>query len=201
MVTRIVYDTEFIDDGSTVAPLSIAMVRPSDDATFYAINSDLATMARAAEHDWLRANVLPWLPLHVDLQPGYGALNAHVSWDTDHPDYAAVKPLDEIRDGVEDFVLAHSDPQLWAYYASYDHVLYAQLFGPMAELPDGMPMHTMDLKHEAVMFNDIRLPKLPQPVVDGLFGGQRKEHHALFDAVEEGYQLLWLLKQNRKMRF
>lgn len=200
MVTRVVYDTEFIDDGSTIAPLSIAMVRLSDNASLYAVNSDLATMARAAEHDWLRENVLRWLPLTVELGMGYAALEAKVAWDTDHPDYKCVYSLDEIRDMVEDFVSAKNDTQLWAYYASYDHVLYAQLFGPMVELPDGMPIFTMDLKHEVEMYGGIKLPSLPDEIVKSEFGGKRMEHHALYDATEEAFQLRWLAKQNSKLR-
>lgn len=198
MVTRIIYDTEFIDDGTSITPLSIGMRRPVDGASLYAVTDDLASMARAADSAWMRDNVLRWLPVTTELRMDYDHLNAHVSWNTDHPDYAAVKPLDEIREMVEDFILTQRDPELWAYYASYDHVLYAQLFGPMAELPDGMPMYTMDLKHECVMRGDPRLPLLPSETVDKVFGGERREHHALYDAYEEEFRLAWLLKQPRR---
>jgi len=192
MVTRIIYDTEFIDNGTEIIPISIAMVRPADGAQLYAINNDLSVMARAAERDWMRENVLRWLPLEIDTSVIYDHLDVHVAWDLNHPEFEAVKPLDEIRDMVEDFVLAKPDPQLWAYYASYDHVLYAQLFGPMIELPQGMPMYTMDLKHECVMHGDPRMPKLPNSTVNERFNGVPKEHHALYDAYEEAYRLDWL---------
>lgn len=197
MVTRIVYDTEFLDDGSTIAPISVAMRRESDGAELYAINGDLVTMARAAERAWMRDNVLRWLPINVELRMDYDHLNAHVSWNADHPEYEAVKPLEEIRDMVEDFVLAKADPQLWAYYASYDHVLYAQLHGPMAELPPGMPMYTMDVKHECVMRGDPKLPELPMEIVNKRFNGTRMEHHALYDVYEEEYRLEWLFDRPR----
>jgi hypothetical protein len=197
MVTQIVYDTEFIDDGSTIAPISIAMRRVHDGAELYAINDDLVTIARAAEHHWLRDNVLRWLPLDIEISMKYEHLDAHVSWNIDHPEYGCVKPLDEIREMVEDFVLAKADPQLWAYYASYDHVLYAQLYGPMSELPDGMPMYTMDIKQEAVMRGNPRLPSLDIEVVNKRFDGVRKEHHALYDVLEETQRLEWLLRRER----
>jgi len=197
MVTRIIYDTEFIDSGLDIIPISIAMVRPTDGAQLYAINNDLSVMACAAERDWMRENVLRWLPLEIDTSVIYDHLDVHVAWDLNHPEFEAVKPLDEIRDMVEDFVLAKPDPQLWAYYASYDHVLYAQLFGPMIELPQGMPMYTMDLKHECVMHGDPRMPQLPETQVKRFFNGTRKEHHALYDAYEEAYRLNWLEASKR----
>ncbi len=195
MVTRIVYDTEFIDNGITIEPISIALVRPSDGAELYAINDDLAVIAQAAESNWLRENVLRWLPVDVTLTAGYGAINAHVQWNANHPEYASVRPLSEISGMVDDFLREKPDPQLWAYYASYDHVLYAQLFGAMVDLPDGLPMYTMDLKHEAVMHGDPELPKLPNAMVNSRFGGIPMEHHALYDAHEEAYQLQWLFAQ------
>jgi hypothetical protein len=199
MVTRIIYDTEFIDDGSTITPLSIAM-RRSDGAELYAINEDLAVMARAAENGWLRENVLKWLPLSIKMSAGYGVIDARVQWNDEHEDYDAIKSLDEIAGMVEDFVLERPDPQLWAYYASYDHVLYAQLFGPMIDLPERMPKYTMDIKHEAVvrLHRDEQLPELPQHVVDSHFNGVRKEHHAMYDVYEEEYRLNWLLTQLRQ---
>lgn len=197
MVTRIVYDTEFLDDGSTIAPISIAMRREYDGAELYAVNGDLVTVARAAERAWMRDNVLRWLPINVELSMDYDHLDAHVSWNADHPDYEAVKPLEEIRDMVEDFVLAKAKPQLWAYYAAYDHVLYAQLHGPMIELPHGMPIYTMDIKHECVMCGDPQLPDLPMEIVNKRFNGVRMEHHALYDVYEEEYRLKWLFDQPR----
>lgn len=196
MVTEIIYDTEFLDDGSTIAPISVAFISPSDGAELYAISDDISVIARAAENAWMRDNVLRWLPVDIDWRPTYGALTAFCSWDPDHPDYRRVKTLEEIRDMVEDFVLERKDPQLWAYYGAYDHVLYAQLFGPMVDLPNGMPMYTMDLKHETVMRGDPQLPPLSDEIVNARFGGTRMEHHALYDAYEEGYRMNWLMRNH-----
>lgn len=193
MVTRIFYDTEFIDNGVEITPLAIAMRRLTDGAELYAVTDDLSAMARAAEHHWLRENVLKWLPVHVEwsgLVPG--GLGVKVEWDDEHPDYDKVHPLEEIGEMVEDFVLARANPELWAYYASYDHVLYAQLFGPMAELPTGMPMFTMDLKHECVMHGDPKMPALPAELVDTRWNGERREHYAPYDVDEEVWRFEWL---------
>lgn len=197
MTTRIIYDTEFIDDGVGITPLSIAMIRESDGMELYAVTDSLAAIARAAESAWLRDNVLRWLPVDVTLSADYGKIDAKVEWNEDHPGMAYVAPIETIAEMVEDFVLAKPDPQLWAYYGAYDHVLYAQLFGPMAELADGMPMYTMDLKQYAVMLGDPKLPELPDTEVQARFG-QRMEHHALYDAYEEAYRLEWLDEYRRK---
>lgn len=195
MAHRIVYDTEFIDDGVTITPISIAM-RNASGVELYAISDSLETMARAAENPWLQAHVLKWLPLEVTLTASpSGVLNAHVAWDEDHPEYAHVAPLDEIAEMVEDFVLAKPDPELWAYYCHYDHVLYAQLFGPMAELPHGMPMYTQDIKQLCVSQGDPRMPVLPLETVVERFDGVRKEHHAMYDVYEEEFRLEWLLNR------
>ena len=192
MVTRIVYDTEFLDDGSTISPISAGFVRPSDGNTLYVINDDLSVIARAVENEWMRTNVIAHLPIEITYDADYGALRANVAWNEDHPDYNAVVPMDAFRDRVEDFVLETNDPELWAYYASYDHVLLAQLFGPMVELPPGFPMYTMDIKHECVMRGNPELPELPMAE-----GETRKPHHALFDAMEEAYRLQWLESRPR----
>lgn len=192
MVTRIVYDTEFIDNGVTIEPMSIAM-RREDGAELYAVTNKLETMARAAEHDWLRENVLKWLPVTVKLAANYGKIDAHVEWDAAHPDYGAVNSLTDIAEMVEDFVTKNRDVELWADYAAYDHVLMAQLFGPMSELPAGIPMFTMDLQHERAMCATGEFPLLPEHIVTERFGGTRMTHHALYDACEEAFQLKWLL--------
>jgi hypothetical protein len=198
MVTRIVYDTEFVDDGLSIAPISIAMRRARDSEACYAIVDSLETIARAAENPWMVEHVLKWLPVDVAWSDLGGALGAKVAWNEDHPDYRYVMPLNDVAEMVEDFVLRYPDPQLWGYYADYDHVLYAQLFGPMAELPDGMPMYTLDVQQEAVMRGlDAKLPLLPAEIVDRDYDGTRREHDARYDAHEEEFRLEWLLRQRR----
>jgi hypothetical protein len=194
MATEVVYDTEFIDNGVTIEPISIAMVE--GDRELYAISDSLATMSRAAENHWLRENVLPWLPLAVEW---LSDSKIHVRWDTQHPDYDKVKPLNEIAEMVEDFITFRSDTQLWAYYGAYDHVLLAQLYGPMVELPTGVPMLTNDIKQEAIRLGNPKLPKLRESLVKKRFGGTRMEHNALYDTYEERYRLHWLRNYERSM--
>ncbi|MFN3005118.1 3'-5' exoribonuclease domain-containing protein [Mycolicibacterium wolinskyi] len=63
--------------------------------------------------------------------------------------------------------------ELWAYYAAYDHVALAQLWGRMIHLPNGIPMWTNDLQQEMVRLgiDDDEIPR-----------AEGYEHHALDDA-------------------
>lgn len=140
---RVFHDWEFLEDGSTIAAISVALVR-EDGTEYYAIFDDPKTIARALKHEWIRDNVLPSLPIHEAAGSWFGW------WDRDHPDYQHVKPRDQIRDEVKDFLLATPDLELWGWYSSYDHVCLAQLFGRMIDLPDGVPMWTNDLRSEVL---------------------------------------------------
>jgi hypothetical protein len=150
------YDIEFIDDGKTIDLLSIGVVA-GDGREYYAVNADLPER-KLYQHKWLCDNVLPYLPMGVD-----GRVNF------EHPN---CKPSAVIATEVRDFLLSSDDePELWAWYAAYDHVCLAQMWGPMTDLPPGIPMFTMDLKQEHVRQG---CPDLPEQ--DAL------EHHALADA-------------------
>lgn len=58
---RVFYDFEFLEDGRTIAPLSVGMVSESGDE-YYAVFSD-APWDRVSRHRWLCEHVVPWLPL------------------------------------------------------------------------------------------------------------------------------------------
>lgn len=177
---RIFYDCEFLDDGNTIDLISIGMVA-DNGREYYAVQAD-APWERIKKNDWLVRNVLPSLPLS-----DRSALERYLA----HPENSrplpsirfvaidvtstVVKPRQVIANEVRDFVRGVPDPELWAYYAAYDHVALAQLWGPMPALPLGIPMWTNDLKQEAarlrVSVDD--LPELTQP---------EDEHNALADA-------------------
>ncbi|MEV2279205.1 hypothetical protein AB0I72_26870 [Nocardiopsis sp. NPDC049922] len=160
---RIFYDTEFREDGGSLEILSIGMVR-DDGQEYYAVNAD-ADWIRACEHPWLREHVLPHLPLADTKVVGNG-----IVCQIDHSD-VSVKPKRRIAREVRDFVVSTPDPSLWAWYASFDHVALTWLYGPMSDLPEGIPMRTNDIKQEAERLGD---PPLPEQGSD--------LHHALADA-------------------
>lgn len=115
------YDTEFHDDGKTIDFISIGIVR-EDGAEYYAVNAN-ADWPRAHAHEWLAANVINQLPPESE-------------W----------KPKAQIAAEVEAFLLSDGTPELWAWFAAYDHVVLSQMFGRMLDLPEGVPMFTNDLR-------------------------------------------------------
>jgi hypothetical protein len=180
-MTAIFYDTEFIDTGTTIDLISIGMVTENGDE-YYAIIDDHEVITRAMRHDWLRKNVVPSLPItdaHQDTEttvwfacPTPEAAPANCwFWNEDHPDYRHVKPREQIAKEVRQFIAAAPDPHLWAWYAAYDHVALAQLFGTMMQLPVGIPMWTADLRQEVERLGNPQLPEQPAG-----------EHNALEDA-------------------
>lgn len=159
---KIWYDTEFIDNGFTIEMLSIGMVR-EDGKTYYAVTDNTVTVAKAFNVTWLRDNVMKYLP--------YKGRNWDTEANVDHPDFQHIKPKDQIAREIRKFCTEHGTPELWAWYAAYDHVVLSQIFGRMLDLPEGMPMYTLDLKQE---HHRLGFPRLPEQT-----GG---EHNALADA-------------------
>jgi hypothetical protein len=160
---RIYYDTEFLEDGKTIELISIGLVA-EDGREYYAVNRDMP-WPLILRHDWLRANVVPSLPVvrHDGIRPFRRPL-----LDPAHP---AVKRRGQIADGVRDFVQATPEPELWAWYGAYDHVALCQLWGSMVSLPRGVPMFTRDLKQEAERLGN---PTMPEQATG--------HHNALADA-------------------
>jgi hypothetical protein len=139
-MTRYFYDTEFLENGRTIELISIGIVA-EDGREYYAVNRD-APWKRIKKHDWLMANVVPTLPTrHGDarIHAGRGPLGL-LDWQ--HP---AFKRPAAIANQVKNFLLADREPELWAYYGAYDHIVLCQLFGTMMNLPEGMPMWTHEL--------------------------------------------------------
>jgi hypothetical protein len=191
-VVRIFYDTEFIEDGRTVDLISIGMVA-EDGRELYLVNEgieqDQELYKRICAHDWLMANVVPHLPVKADRpETRYRSVrprdttNTHSTgaFDLDWKDNRIVSRR-FIRNSVRDFILATPNPELWAYYGAYDHVVLAQLFGRMIDLPDGVPMWTNDLKQECYRLGDPDLPKQ-----------ESAEHNALADARWTRDTYAWL---------
>ncbi|HET6529153.1 MAG TPA: polyadenylate-specific 3'-exoribonuclease AS [Actinoplanes sp.] len=131
---RFFYDCEFVEDGQTVDLVSIGMVDETG-REFYAVST---------EFDGSRA--IPWVRRHVlDKLPS----PADKVW----------KSRDRIRDELHAFLTAAGGPiELWAWYAAYDHVALAQLWGAMPGLPREIPRFTHEL---AQRWEDAGRPPLP----------------------------------------
>lgn len=71
------------------------------------------------------------------------------------------------------FVGRDPDPEFWAYFASYDWVVFCWLFGAMVDLPKHFPQHPMDLQQWWIQLGRPPNVKSRKP---------QKEHNALVDA-------------------
>lgn len=194
-MTRVFYDTEFLEDGRTIELISIGLIT-DDGRSYYAVNGDLDDTSRRdpdlrggyigktpweriVEHDWLVRNVVPHLPLVGRPTATLGGIfggRANVRGARlDHTD-SNVKPRQVIANEVRDFIqAAGTDVELWAWYGAYDHVALCQLWGRMIDLPDGVPMYTNDLRQEQHRLG-IDSTDMPKQADGG-------EHNALADAT------------------
>lgn len=152
MIYRYFYDCEFIEDGRVVDLVSIGVV-DEHGREFYAVSTEFdATRAIP----WVRRNVLDKLPSPAD---------------------PAWRSRERIRDELYDFLMAPvrdgsaDELELWAWYAAYDHVALAQLWGAMPALPRAIPRFTKDLRQR---WDDAGRPTLPAALAD--------RHDALADA-------------------
>lgn len=176
-------DTEFHEDGNTIDLISIGIVC-EDGRELYHLNKD-CNLRRAMKHEWVRENVL--LPIYLDkvhgdmrnvslfnrsgmrgVFNGFGLKKRSIAsavlsfMGFEGPDGSIGDPADK--------------PVIWAYYADYDWVAFCQLFGPMEDLPNGMPFFCMDLKQSMVdrgLTGDWKRENCPGP---------ENEHNALADA-------------------
>lgn len=171
--TRVFYDTEFREDGHTIDLLSIGIVRETGES-YYAVVSD-ADWEAVRKDKWLLENVWPGMPVS-GLKTKTVTVGGKIENRIDYPgvlDTASslVKPKWAIANEVRDFLTETPGLELWAWYAAYDHVALAQLWGRMIGLPKGIPMWTNDLRQEAERLGNPPLPEQEEGI-----------HNALADA-------------------
>jgi hypothetical protein len=144
---RFFYDTEFIEDGVTIDLVSIGVVA-EDGREFYAVSTEFDPEKAGP---WVRENVLDKLPSPAD---------------------KAWRNRTAIREELMKFLSPRGEnAELWAWFAAYDHVALAQLWGAMPALPRQLPRFTRDLRQR---WEDVGKPPLPNPPTDA--------HDALADA-------------------
>lgn len=162
MTYRYYYDTEFLEDGSTIDLISIGIVS-EDGEGYYAVNFD-APWARIYQSKWLMDNVWPHLPVKGYTTEHVGSVGnfRNVMKDQGHLDTTdtRVKPEWVIANEVREFLAEGGDDiELWADYGAYDHVALMQLWGPMIRRPKHVPMFTHDIQQAARMVGAVdRLP-------------------------------------------
>jgi hypothetical protein len=167
---RVSVDFEFLEDGRTIDPISIGMVA-EDGREYYAVFDDMP-FGPISRHPWLMNNVMPSLPVRT---------GHNDPWDRKHPDFQHVKSREAIRRDVLHFMGRTPSPSLWSWYAAYDHVALAQLWGSVGELPIGIPQRTNDIAQEWERLGYPLLPEQPSG-----------NHNSLEDARFNIVRMLWL---------
>jgi len=161
---RYFYDCEFIEDGRTIDLVSIGVV-DEHGREFYAISTEFDPTPALP---WVRRNVLDRLP-----SPGHPAWRSRERIRDDL--YAfLVEPLRRKEAAGSGHSSDRSRPtyeiELWAWYGAYDHVVLAQLWGRMPDLPREIPRFTKDLRQ---LWDERGRPPLPPST---------QRHDALIDA-------------------
>lgn len=147
------FDAEFVDTGNSVELISIGLVR-QDGAELYLENGNFLERSGHLLDDWM---------------------NQHVMGKTfmiTAPDDDRIVPHADMAGLVSRFLLADgSSPSIWAHYAPYDYVAFAQLFGRVIDIPDGLPRFAMDFR----VMQELTGIKPPSQ-------SPENSHHALIDA-------------------
>ncbi|GGM61500.1 3'-5' exoribonuclease [Longimycelium tulufanense] len=161
---RFFYDCEFIEDGRTIDLVSIGVV-DEEGREFYAVSTEFDP-ERAGP--WVRQHVLPKLPPPSDPM-----------W----------RSRARIRDELLEFLTpAGEDVELWAWFAAYDHVALAQLWGPMPMLPKAIPRFTRDLRQRWEDAGRPRLPPAPPAAHDAL--ADARHNLARWKVIDEHWRRL-----------
>lgn len=127
------YDFEFEENGETIVPISLGMVS-EDERELYLINEDYMMDYQRGyikPKEWLVENVLDHITAEDVSKHGI----PRKYWGKIVQDFISNNGRYKSRKEI----------QLWAYYAAYDHVALAQLWGPMIDLPTPIPMFTHEL--------------------------------------------------------
>lgn len=142
---RYFYDTEFIEDGTTIDLVSIGVVA-EDGREFYAVSNEFDASKAGG---WVRANVLNQLP---------------------NPSSEVWMSREKIRQELFSFLTAGGGarPELWAWVGAYDHIALVQLWGDMTKLPPVLPRYTRELKQYWEMAGKPRLPRQAEGKHDAL---------------------------------
>lgn len=120
-------DTEFEEDGETIMPISLALVREDWRSLYIEFDFD---EERARENVWVRDNVLTHL--HGQERVSKAEARRQIMSFLGLPKH----PAESRRSSIE----------IWAYFAATDWVLFYQIWGSMLDLPNGIPHHCMDLQ-------------------------------------------------------
>lgn len=150
---RYFLDTEFHEDGETIMPISLALVREDSASLYIEFEFD---EERACANDFVCANVLP-----------------HLLGRERHNKSQAKAAILDFLGLPQHPAESKKDIEFWAYYADYDWVVLCQIFGTMMDLPKPLPMFCLDLQQWYWQLGCPKGVRPPKPL---------KAHNALADA-------------------
>lgn len=177
---RFFHDQEFLENGTTIEPISIGIVA-EDGQRYYRVFADWmrspAVLSDVRRHSFIMREVVPHLP---ELARKIVMTGWPEGINPDQfPSHPIIAPKWQIAYEVERFIRSYGadrdQHELWTWYGAYDHVMLAQMYGPMVQLPSCIPMYTNDLKAFVAHFERESGTKVPLPEQQG-------EHNALADA-------------------
>ena len=184
------FDTEFREDGKTIDLISIGIV-DENNREYYAVSKE-ADYGKIFDDEWLRKNVMLsiYKELETERQENPFSLKRFAALIEKHG-----KTREQIKNEIMDFIGKDDKPMFYANHASYDWVVFCQLFGKMMDLPEKLPRYCRDLKQT---FDELGLTKAwenkccPEP---------KDIHNALADAKWNKVYYEQLLKvQNSKTK-
>lgn len=149
-------DTEFVEDGEIIMPISLGLVPLDERRPELYLEFDFDEEVAEAQ-PFVRENVLP----HLRGQQRYTREEARAPILSYFglPQHPA-----ESKQRIE----------VWAYFSAYDWVVFCQIFGPMVELPPGLPRLSFDLQQLYLLHGaPVGATKPPKPT---------DAHDALADA-------------------
>lgn len=205
----------------TIDLISIGIVS-EDDREYYAISKDFNLKEAWNRYDldhgsgdqrnrpprkiyWIRENILKPIFKELWYEKCHLQNLHHVTNDFTYKNLKKLislygKTNKQIASEVFDFTgtyqdsggLTDNNKQFYGYYADYDWVVFAWLFGKMIDLPEGFPMYCKDLKQlldEKILSNyteEVRIKGFKENLkwvkkLD-IYPKQEDEHNALSDA-------------------
>lgn len=184
---RYFLDCEFIDRGSMINLISIALVA-DDGREYYACSTDL-DLSRLPKWHW--ENVMQHLPpFDFPKYPNPESAKRECYWKSNDLIAREIQHFtdpgfgEQASNGVLG-VLKIPKVEFWAWYGSYDWVVLCSLFGKMIDIPKHFPYFVRDIRWLSEFYGVDRIP-VPKPEEQG------KAHDALEDARWNREAFEWL---------
>lgn len=138
------YDTEFWERGPGFPIIPISLGIWSDDGRWMYLINGQAPLEEIWPNQWMRDNVLMQLPIAVYPDQKDEAGVPRLGWNEESHAYErSVFTTSQWAARLEEFLgFGHQPITLWADWSAYDHVVFAQLWGTMMDLPPWMPQRT-----------------------------------------------------------